>query len=135
MENVVADHLSRLTSEVREANNLPIRESFPDEQLMAVQSLPWYTDIMNYLATCKVPDWPRHERNRFFTLEKNYFYNDPYLYKYCADYIYRRCVPAEEAKLIIYACHEAACGVTFHLERQPTRFCKVVSTGHNFLLM
>ncbi|CAN6552261.1 unnamed protein product [Malus baccata var. baccata] len=38
-ENVVADHLSRL---VREEEDLPISETFPDEQLLSVQvSAPW----------------------------------------------------------------------------------------------
>ena len=39
VENVVADHLSRLTfEEVKE--DIPIRDSFPDEQLFAVTKLP-----------------------------------------------------------------------------------------------
>ncbi|KAM1206239.1 hypothetical protein ACFX2G_007037 [Malus domestica] len=39
-DNVVADHLSRL---VREEEDLPISETFPDEQLLSVQvSAPWF---------------------------------------------------------------------------------------------
>ena len=36
VENVVADHLSRLTFEDRSTSTTPIQDSFPDEQLMAL---------------------------------------------------------------------------------------------------
>ena len=52
-ENVVADHLSRLT--ITLAEDLPINECFPDEQLISVINEPWYADIVNYLATDKIP--------------------------------------------------------------------------------
>ena len=52
-KNSVANHLSRLEQEeVRP--DLVIQEAFPDEQLFACEiKLPWYADIVNYLA-CKV---------------------------------------------------------------------------------
>ena len=43
IENVVADHLSRLIVEHTD-DNLPILESFPDEQLLHVSHRPWYAD-------------------------------------------------------------------------------------------
>ncbi|KAI5313096.1 hypothetical protein L3X38_042270 [Prunus dulcis] len=51
-ENVVADHLSRLIiPTATEVKSLPLSESFPDEQLFAVQiDTPWFADIVNYLA-------------------------------------------------------------------------------------
>ena len=54
VENVVADHLSRL---VPESNSLglPIGDSFPDEQLFALVHCPWYADIVNYLVTGHIP--------------------------------------------------------------------------------
>ncbi|XP_038697988.1 uncharacterized protein LOC119995546 [Tripterygium wilfordii] len=49
-ENVVADHLSRITDGGNHAN-MPIVESFPDEQLFSMREVePWYADIVNYLA-------------------------------------------------------------------------------------
>ena len=66
-ENVVADHLSRLI--IDDHSPSPIRDTFPDEHILAVQvrSLPWYTHIVNYLATGKIPiDWDYNERKRFF---------------------------------------------------------------------
>ncbi|XP_059634751.1 uncharacterized protein LOC132277053, partial [Cornus florida] len=54
-DNVVADHLSRLM--VESSPNLEIHESFPDEQLFQISNgtLPWFADIVNYLATSKLP--------------------------------------------------------------------------------
>ena len=55
MENVVADHLSRLTfEEVKE--EISILDAFPDEQLFAVIELPWYAHIVNYLVTGSIPE-------------------------------------------------------------------------------
>ena len=51
MENVVADHLSRLTFDPDHVDPIPIKECFPDEQLLSISSLPWYADVVNYLVT------------------------------------------------------------------------------------
>uniref|UniRef100_A0A2N9EMS1 Integrase catalytic domain-containing protein n=1 Tax=Fagus sylvatica TaxID=28930 RepID=A0A2N9EMS1_FAGSY len=66
VENVVADHLSRLTfEEVKE--EIPIRDSFPDEQLFAVTKLPWYAHIVNYLVKDFIPEtWTAQDRRKFF---------------------------------------------------------------------
>jgi hypothetical protein len=51
-ENVVADHLSRLTMDFTE-DTTPIFETFPNEQLMHIahNPAPWFADIVNYLVT------------------------------------------------------------------------------------
>ena len=41
VENVVADHLSRLVPKST-SNGLPIGDSFPDEQHFALVHCPWY---------------------------------------------------------------------------------------------
>ena len=41
MENVVADHLSRLTIE-HSTHNPPINDEFPEESLLLVENSPWY---------------------------------------------------------------------------------------------
>lgn len=48
-ENVVIDHLSRLIIESI-GDLVPIRDFFPDEQLMFICQLSWFTNIVNYLA-------------------------------------------------------------------------------------
>lgn len=63
-ENVVADHLSRLTSEF--CNDItPINDSFPDEFLFSVTSMPWYANIVNFLVTGKMPlQWNAQEKKK-----------------------------------------------------------------------
>ena len=49
MENVVADHLSRLTI-AHNTHNPPINE-FPEESLLLVENTPCYAHVANYLET------------------------------------------------------------------------------------
>ena len=92
MENLVADHLSRITLEKEDAT--PLKDTFPDEHIFAVSTLPWYAAIVNYLATGKIPTkWSNRDLKRFMSEVKSFFYNDPFLYKYCSDQIVRKCVP------------------------------------------
>ena len=53
-ENVVVNHLSRLTSEFC-TDITPINDSFPDEFLFYVPSMPWYDNFINFLITSKMP--------------------------------------------------------------------------------
>jgi hypothetical protein len=55
-ENVVVDHLSRLTIDYTE-DTTPIFETFSNEQLMQIahNPAPWYVDIVNYLVTGQMP--------------------------------------------------------------------------------
>ncbi|WJZ81289.1 hypothetical protein VitviT2T_001138 [Vitis vinifera] len=50
VENVVADHLSRLAI-THNSHGLPINDDFPEESLMLVEVAPWYAHIANYLVT------------------------------------------------------------------------------------
>ncbi|RVW83518.1 hypothetical protein CK203_054207 [Vitis vinifera] len=54
VDNVVADHLSqvKVESHFKEAK---INDEFPDDALCAVEKLPWFTNIVNYLATGELP--------------------------------------------------------------------------------
>jgi hypothetical protein len=51
-ENVVVDHLSRLTIDFTK-DVVPNDETFLDEQLMHISQIPapWFADIVNYLVT------------------------------------------------------------------------------------
>ncbi|XP_062145315.1 uncharacterized protein LOC133852559, partial [Alnus glutinosa] len=94
-ENVVADHLSRITVDFTE-EAVPISETFPDEQLMHIAHAhsPWFANIVNYLVTGQVPlHWERQDKSKFMYVVKNFFWDDPYLFKYCPDQIIRRCIP------------------------------------------
>ena len=112
VENLVADHLSRIVVEQEEAT--PLKDQFPDEHLFAVSTLPWYADIVNYLATCKLPiNWSPQDVKRFMVEVKSFFYNDPFLYKYCGDQIVRRCIPNSEFESVLQFCHDGICGGHF----------------------
>nr|CAN60792.1 hypothetical protein VITISV_015829 [Vitis vinifera] len=83
VENVVADHLSRLVI-AHNSHVLPINDDFPEESLMLLAKTPWYAHIANYLVTGEVPNQ-----------------------------IIRKCVPKEEQQGILSHCHESACGGHF----------------------
>ena len=56
-ENVLVDHLSRLELEQDgDEEEEPIQELFPDEMLLAIQSLntPWFADIANFISSGKL---------------------------------------------------------------------------------
>ncbi|RVW25534.1 Pro-Pol polyprotein [Vitis vinifera] len=83
VENVVADHLSRLVI-THNSHSLPINDDFPEESLMFLVKTPWYAHIANYLVTGEIPNQ-----------------------------IIRKCVPEDEKQGILSHCHENACGVHF----------------------
>ncbi|RDY09179.1 Retrovirus-related Pol polyprotein, partial [Mucuna pruriens] len=62
-ENSMADHLSRVEKEIE---LMPIRDEFPDEQLLHIKSTtPWFADICNYVATSQFPpEASRHYKEK-----------------------------------------------------------------------
>ena len=54
VENVVADHLSRVKVESH-FEEAQINDEFPDDALCAVEKLPWFANIVNYMATGELP--------------------------------------------------------------------------------
>ena len=52
IENLVANHLSRMELQgTDDEQQFQIKEAFSDEHLMAIQVVPWYADIVNYLVS------------------------------------------------------------------------------------
>jgi hypothetical protein len=49
-ENVIAHHLSRLTTDSR-SDIIPIYDYFPDESLFYVSTMPWFPNIVNFLVS------------------------------------------------------------------------------------
>ena len=97
VENVVADHLSRLTI-AHNTHNPPINDELPEESLLLVEKEPWYAHIANYLATGELlEDWKAQDKKFFFAKIHSYYWEEPFLYKYYVDQIIRRCVPKAEA--------------------------------------
>ncbi|XP_074293573.1 uncharacterized protein LOC141620659 [Silene latifolia] len=112
VENMVADHLSRLIN-LNVDNGLPINDHLPDDHLLSLSlgEAPWYADIVNYLVSGIIPyDYDSHKKKKFFHDLRQYFWDEPCLYKSCADGIIRRCIPSEEVKPIISLCHDMPSG-------------------------
>ena len=126
VENVVADHLSRLTL-AHDTHSAPINDEFPEESLMQLEKAPWYAHIANFLTTGEIPvEWKGQDKKYFFAKIHSYYWEEPFLFKYCADQIIRKCVPEEEQQGILTHCHESACGG--HFASQKTTM-KVLQSG------
>ncbi|RDY09178.1 Tf2-11, partial [Mucuna pruriens] len=108
-ENSVADHLSRIE---KESEPMPIRDEFPDEQLLHIKaSTPWFADICNYVATSQFPpEASRIYKEKLQSDAKYYIWDDPYLWRLCSDKVIRRCIPDTEIKSVLQFCHSAPGG-------------------------
>ena len=73
VENVVVDHLSRLTI-AHNSHCLPINDDFPKELLMLTEIAPWYAHIANYLVTIEIPSkWKPQDKKHFFAKIHAYY--------------------------------------------------------------
>ena len=133
-ENVVADHLSRLTP-VDEGPTKEITETFPDEQLLSISVIPWYANIVNYLATGKLPEhWPKRKKHQFLAQVKQYIWDEPDLFKIGPDQLIRRCILDDKTRDVLAHAHSFACGG--HFSGQKTGYkVLVVYFGLTYLKM
>ncbi|RVW78259.1 Transposon Tf2-2 polyprotein [Vitis vinifera] len=99
VENVVADHLSRLNI-AHDTHGLPINDDFPEESLMLVEEVPWFAHIANYLVMGEIPsEWSSQDKKNFFA----------------------KCVPEQEKHGILSHCHGNACGGHFASQKTAMR--------------
>ncbi|KAG9453457.1 hypothetical protein H6P81_006361 [Aristolochia fimbriata] len=103
VENVVADHLSRLETENHEEE---ISELFLDEQICLVSippsKEPWFVDMANFVCSKWVPkQYTYQQRKKLMADLKYYYWENSFLCKICPDHVIRRCVKEEEAPLIL----------------------------------
>ncbi|RDX89394.1 Retrovirus-related Pol polyprotein, partial [Mucuna pruriens] len=123
-KNSVADHLSRME---RESEAMPIRDEFPDEQLLHIKmSIPWFVDICNYVATSQFPlEASRLYKEKLQSDAKYYMWNDPYLWRLCNDQVIRRCIPDVEINSVLQFSHVTHRGSHYgstRTARKPTIF-------------
>ncbi|KAG7528251.1 Reverse transcriptase domain [Arabidopsis suecica] len=130
IENGVADHLSRMRIE----DEIPINDSMPEEQLLAIKSyeivynkeeievacavkeeeLPWYADLVNYLICGKIPKYlDAYQKKKFFRDINHYYWDEPYLYNEGTYGLFRRCIAEEEVQGVLEHCHGSAYGGHF----------------------
>jgi hypothetical protein len=156
-ENVVADHLSRLTTDST-SDITPIDDYFPEESLLSLSLMPWFAKNINFLASGDLPaHWSTEDKGKFLNEVKNFYWDDPYLFKYCPDQIFQRCIADNEVSSVIKLCHSEAYGSHFSSKKTtakilqngfywPTMFkdtyafcktcenCQKVDTSQNVLL-
>ena len=124
IENVITDHLSRLTI-AHNTHSPPINDEFPEESLLLVESTPWYAHIANILAIGEIPSkWKAQNKKYFFAKIHSYYWEEPFMFKYCTDQIIRRCVPEGEQQGILSHYHENACGGHFALYKTTMKVLK-----------
>nr|XP_016439286.1 PREDICTED: uncharacterized protein LOC107765183 [Nicotiana tabacum] len=112
-ENQVADHLSMLETQNHVAKGDVIKETFTDEQLLAVTvaEVPWYADFVNYLASGEMsPDLEHHAKKKFLRDVRSYVWDKLFLFKTFIDQLMRRCVPESEINAILHDCHASSYG-------------------------
>ncbi|RDY12782.1 Retrovirus-related Pol polyprotein, partial [Mucuna pruriens] len=97
-ENSVAGHLSRIE---RESYPMPIRDEFPDEQLLQLNKItPWFADIYaSELYKAKLESDAKY-----------YIWDDPYLWKLYSDQVIRRCIPDSKIKSVLHFFHSTSGG-------------------------
>ena len=127
IENLVADHLSRLEGA---SDEVQVNDDFPDEQLLAIEdkrAVTWFADYVNYLVAKVVPPkFNYQQKKRFFAHLKHYYWEEPILYIHCADQVIRRCMPEDEMNSILNHCHTLPCGGHFGGQRTAA---KVLQSG------
>ena len=81
--NVIVDHLSRVEKKKVEEEEEELIENFPDEQLFKLSvQIPWYADIVNYLACGVVPpEFNYQQKRKLKTDSRYYIWDDPLLFK------------------------------------------------------
>ena len=114
-DNVIADHLSRVEKTTVQEERREIAKTFLDKQLFQLSlQLPWYADIMNFLA-CGImpPEFSYQQKKNLRTDSRYYIWDDPFLFKRGVDLIMRRCVPEGEQSKILQECHPSPYGGHF----------------------
>ncbi|RDY01431.1 Pro-Pol polyprotein, partial [Mucuna pruriens] len=91
---------------------MPIRDSFPDEQLMRMDtSTPWFVDICNFIVASQFPpEASRLYKEKIKSDAKYYIWDDSYLWKRGNDHVIRRCILDSEISSFLHFCHAAAGG-------------------------
>jgi len=101
IDNVVADHLSKLTIDST-SDIPPINDYIPDESLLSLSPMPWFANFVNFLALgYLLAYWSTQDKRKFLNEVKNFYWDDPCLFKYCPDQIFRRCIFDNEVSSFI----------------------------------
>ncbi|XP_050901999.1 uncharacterized protein LOC127109227 [Lathyrus oleraceus] len=107
-ENTLAVHLSRMSPIEETEEKRPIKDEFADEHILAVIGVPWFADYANYLVGGVMPNnFDSNKKKKFVHDCRFYLWDDPFLYKRGVGGLIRRCVPEEEQRDVLRACHDS----------------------------
>ncbi|RDX69441.1 Retrovirus-related Pol polyprotein from transposon 17.6, partial [Mucuna pruriens] len=100
-DNAVADHLSWIEHEF---DPMPIRNDFPDEQLLRMDtSTPWFANMCNFIVASQFPlEASQLYKEKIKSDAKYYIWDNPYLWKRGSDHVIRRCIPDSEISSILH---------------------------------
>lgn len=94
---------------------------------MAITGVPWFADYANYLVGGTIPDDFDYNKKKKFLHDCRFFLWDGlFMYKRGVDGLIRRCVPEEEHRDILKACHDSEYEGHFSGDRTTT---KVLQSG------
>ena len=106
-ENTVADHLYQMSPIEETEDKRPRKDEFADEHILPVIGIPWFTDYANYLVGGVIPnDFDANKKKKFLHDCSFYLWDDIFLYKRGVDGLVIRCVPEEEQRDALRACHD-----------------------------
>jgi hypothetical protein len=124
-ENIVTDHLSRLTIDST-SDITQINDYFPNEYLLSVATMPWFPNIVNFLVSGHLlAHWSTQDKRKFLNEVKNFYWDNPYLFKYCPDQIFQRSIPDNEVVVSLNFVILRHVGVISHQDRQLQKSYKV----------
>ena len=93
---------------------------------MSVQ-IPWYADIVNYLACGIMPlEFSYQQKRKLRTDARVYIWDDPLLFRRGVDQIIRRCVPKAKQVEILDKCHASPYGGHFEGDKTAQ---KILQSG------
>ena len=112
---------------------LPIDDSFPDEQLAALNvahNTPRYANYANYIVSKYLPpSFTYQQKKKFFYDLRHNFWDDSHLYKEGVDGIIRRCLPKhEQGQILRNVPRKLMEGIMPEIEL-PTRYCNLDFIG------
>ena len=84
---MIIDHLSRIEKSTEDKREMEIEENFLDVQLFQVTvQVPWYADLVNYLACGIVPpEFTFQQKRKLRTYARFYIWDNPLLFRRGAD--------------------------------------------------
>ena len=82
-DNVIVNHLPIIEKPNEEEENIEIKERFPDEQLFQMKvQVPWYADIVNYLAYGIMPRELNYQQKRKLRIDARFYtWDNPLLFR------------------------------------------------------